>query len=123
MSEHKHHILPLKVYLGVGAALFVLTAITVWVSFFHFGAFNIVVAMLIATIKGSLVALYFMHLKYDNKFYLTIFVLSLVFLSIFIGLTMFDTLRRGELSREEAGSIKENARIYDQSTPAPAQGN
>ncbi len=123
MSEHKHHILPLKVYLGVGAALLVLTAITVWVSFFHFGAFNLVVAMLVATIKGSLVALYFMHLKYDNKFYLTIFVLSLVFLSVFIGLTMFDTLRRGELSREEAGSINENARIYDQSSPAPTQGN
>ena len=119
MSEHKHHILPLRTYLAVGGALLVLTAVTVWVSFFHFGAFNLVVAMLVATIKGSLVALYFMHLKYDNKFYLTIFILSLVFLAIFIGITMFDTMRRGEVAPEEAGTIKENAAMYDQmQTPA-----
>ena len=59
MSEntHTHHVLPLKIYLGVAGALFVLTGVTVWVAGFDFGEWNIIVALLIACIKGSLVAL------------------------------------------------------------------
>ena len=51
-STH-HHILPLRVYFGVAGALFVLTAITVWVSYYHFGAFNLFVAMVIAATKAT----------------------------------------------------------------------
>jgi len=113
MSTASHHVLPLRLYLTVGFALFVLTVVTVGVSFIHFGGFNLVVAMLIASIKGSLVALYFMHLKYDNKFYLSIFLISLLFLAVFIILTMFDTLNRGQIYMEKDRPIKEEAVIYD----------
>lgn len=113
MSEHAHHhILPLKVYLAVGVSLFVLTLVTVAVSFVDFGGFNLVVAMLIASFKGSLVALYFMHLKYDNKLYLSIFLISLIFLAIFIIFTMFDTLNRGQIYQERDKRIQEEAIIY-----------
>ena len=112
MSADGHHILPIKLYLAVGFALLFLTFITVAVSFFHFGGFNLVVAMLIATIKGSLVALFFMHLKYDNKLYLSIFVISLLFLGVFIVFTMFDTLNRGDIYEEKAKPIQENVKIY-----------
>jgi cytochrome c oxidase subunit IV len=109
-----HHILPLSLYFTIAGILFVLTGITVGVSYYDFGSFNIVVALTIAVIKGSLVALYFMHLRYDNKLYGAILVLSLVFLSIFIGLTMIDTLYRGEIQPIEGSVINENAIIYEQ---------
>lgn len=113
-KTHTHHILPLKLYLTIAGALFFLTIITVLVAQFHFGAWNIVVALGIAAIKGTLVGLYFMHLKYDNKLYMTIFVVSLLFLAVFIGFTMLDTMFRGEINPVEGPPIKENAIIYDQ---------
>lgn len=67
MSEKSHHVLPMKVYISVFASLLILTAFTVLVAQFNFGALNAVVAMAVATVKAALVALYFMHLKYDDK--------------------------------------------------------
>ena len=66
-EEQKEHILPLRLYVGVTAALFALTGLTVAVSYVHLGALNVIVAIGIAAIKVSLVALFFMHLKYDKK--------------------------------------------------------
>ena len=62
-----HHILPFKLYATVFAVLLVLTAATVWVAQFDFGALNTFIAMAVATVKATLVGLYFMHLKYDDK--------------------------------------------------------
>jgi cytochrome c oxidase subunit 4 len=56
-----------KAYLAVFAALAVLTVVTVAVSLIHFpGKGNIIVALLIATVKASLVAAIFMHLKWEK---------------------------------------------------------
>lgn len=112
-ESHKEHILPLSVYLTIGSILLVLTAVTVIVAQFHFGPYNLLVAMIIAATKASLVALYFMHLKYDNKLYATVFVLSVIFLAVFVTLTMFDTLRRGDVDPEKSGPIEHNAAMYD----------
>lgn len=113
-KETSHaHILPLRLYLSVGAALIILTGATVAISFVHFGPFNLVIAMLIAAGKATLVALFFMHLKSDNKLYMTIFVASLVFLAVFIILTMFDTLRRDDIDEIKSKPIQERAVIYD----------
>jgi cytochrome c oxidase subunit 4 len=69
-NENHHgelgHILPFRVYVTVLIALLVLTVITVAVSRVDFGALNIVIAMLIASVKALVVALFFMHLKYEN---------------------------------------------------------
>ncbi|HES59371.1 MAG: cytochrome C oxidase subunit IV family protein [Calditrichaceae bacterium] len=108
-----HHITPLKTYLSVGVALMVLTIITVVVSFVHFGAFNLIIAMVIASIKAVLVALFFMHLLYDNKLFMAIFSISLIFVSVFIILTMFDTMQRDSIDEVKAKPIKKNAIIYD----------
>jgi cytochrome c oxidase subunit 4 len=118
MSEHKenhtsHHITPLGMYLAIGAALLVLTAVTVGVSFINFGAFNLVIAMLIASVKATLVAMFFMHLYYDNKLFTAIFSIALIFVSVFIILTMFDTLQRDSLYEVKGKPIKEDAIIYD----------
>ena len=108
-SHAHHHITPLKVYLGIGATLLVMTAVTVAVAAIDFGPANILIAMLIAGFKASLVAFFFMHLWYDNKLYFLIFFSSLAFLAVFIGLTMFDTERRAELDRIKDGPIEPKA--------------
>jgi cytochrome c oxidase subunit 4 len=45
----------------------------------------------VATMKASIVALFFMHLLWDDKKNLTMFVMSLMFLGIFITVTLLDT--------------------------------
>jgi cytochrome c oxidase subunit 4 len=113
MSEDsKEHILPLSTYLGVAAALLALTAITVFVAQFHFGEWNLVVAMAIAATKALLVAFVFMHLYYDNKMYFAVFAGSVVFLAIFITLSMFDTLKRDDIYDVVRKPINPKASIY-----------
>jgi len=83
-----------KAYVMVWITLLALTAITVEVSYHDYGTWNIAVAMLVATIKGTLVALFFMHLKYDNKVNQVIFISGFVFLGIFVGLASSDEFDR-----------------------------
>ena len=57
-----------KTYFMVFGALMVFTAITVGVAYLHLPTHEtILVALTIATIKGSLVALFFMHLNHERK--------------------------------------------------------
>ena len=124
--SHHHHILPLKIYLGIGGTLIFLTLITVAVAQVHLGPFNLVVALAIAVVKAVLVGLFFMHLKYDNKLFGVIFLSSLAFLGIFIIITLFDTLRRGDIYPEVGLPIKENAAMYDtmpKTTPHDSSGH
>ena len=81
------------VLLGVFAVLLALTFVTVAATWFDFGGWALVIALGIATIKASLVALYFMHLRYDNPFYAVVLVLALMFLALLLSLTLLDTLQ------------------------------
>ncbi len=90
-SNDNHSKKHTKAYVAIWITLLLLTFVTVDVSYYDFGSLNIVVAMLIATIKATLVAIFFMHLKYDNRVNQIVFVSSLLFLAIFVGLTMSDT--------------------------------
>jgi cytochrome c oxidase subunit IV len=58
-----------RTYLFIGLALLVGTILTVWASYIDFGstAWNITVALIIATVKSSLVAGFFMHLLSERK--------------------------------------------------------
>jgi cytochrome c oxidase subunit 4 len=60
------HVVPLKVYFSVAAALFILLGVTVWIALIDLGPFNIVAAMGVAVVKAVLVVLYFMHVKYGS---------------------------------------------------------
>ncbi|MEE2889678.1 MAG: cytochrome C oxidase subunit IV family protein [Planctomycetota bacterium] len=71
--------------------LLFLTWLTVAVSYVDLGGLNVVVAMGVATIKASLVSLYFMHLRWDRPYNAIIFVGSLLFLGIFLGFALLDT--------------------------------
>lgn len=121
-SVHANHILPLKIYLIIGGSLLALTGITVYIASLDFGAMNLLVALGIATLKATLVGMYFMHLKYDNKLYATMFLLSIIFLGLFIVFTMFDTMRRDDINPERSQHVKPNAEIYDNvnKTEAPS---
>ena len=112
-SGSTSHVLPLRIYFGVAGALLGLTGITVTISFIHLGGWNLVVALTIAGIKALLVAFFFMHLWYDNKFYLFIFSMAVVFLVILIIFTMFDTLERNQIYDIKAQSIRPQAVLYD----------
>ena len=85
------HVMPIKVLFGVWGLLMVLTVVTVLAATLDLGAFDIWVAMGIATVKALAVALYFMHLRYDRPFHRTILVASLLFVLLFIALTWIDT--------------------------------
>ena len=87
--EHEHG---WKGYLYILLILLVLTVITVTDSQVNFGssAANVVIAMTIATVKATLVALFFMHLKDDKPINGLIFVSTLLFLAVFLGFCMID---------------------------------
>jgi cytochrome c oxidase subunit 4 len=85
------HALPSRVLLGTAAALFVLTAATVAISRVNLGALNVVAALAIAAVKASLVALFFMHLKYQGRFKAVIFTASVLFAVLLVGFVVFDT--------------------------------
>jgi cytochrome c oxidase subunit 4 len=78
-----------RTYLGVLLALLVLTVITVTVSRYDFGNWNTIIALVIASIKATLVALFFMHLLRD-RFNALIFSVGAFFLSVFLIFTLFD---------------------------------
>jgi len=63
-EEFKKH---LKIYWMIFVALAFLTVVTVGIAYYHLPhAIAIAVALLVATIKGSLVALFFMHLNHEK---------------------------------------------------------
>jgi len=85
------HIVPNRILIVTGIGLLILTWITVAVAKIDLGEANIYVALAIAVLKGSLVALFFMHLRWDRPFNQILFVGSLCFVALFMGLAMTDT--------------------------------
>jgi cytochrome c oxidase subunit 4 len=69
-----------RVYITVFVALMVLTIVTVAVSRFHLPVpIAVTVALLVATIKGTLVACYFMHLISEKRLIYAVLALTAVF--------------------------------------------
>jgi len=91
MKEHDSGI---RIYVVVWGALVVLTAVTVAVSYVHLGMMNVVVALLVASVKASLVALFFMHLRYENRLVWGFALTPVFFLILIIAGTLTDTLFR-----------------------------
>jgi len=92
-GEHggEHHAMPMKILVGVFAILLVLTWLTVAATWVDLGKLNIWVALLIAVVKAGFVAMYFMHLRYDAPFNGVILITSLLFVALFIAITLTDT--------------------------------
>jgi|SRR6186713_1522089 cytochrome c oxidase subunit IV len=79
-----------RVYITVFVALMVLTIVTVAVSRFHLPVpIAVTVALLVAIIKGSLVACYFMHLISEKKLIYAVLALTAVFFVALLALPIF----------------------------------
>ena len=91
MSEGVHDIKKeVKIYYFVFAVLLILTVVTVLASHIHWGiALGIMAALIIAFVKGSLVASYFMHLRSEQQ--LIYIVLSLTVSFLIVMLVLFIT--------------------------------
>lgn len=90
-----HHVVPFKTNLITFISLVSLTIITVLTAkFVDLGEFNLALAMLIATVKVTIVVLWFMHLKYDGKMNRAIFICSFFFLLLFFAMSGFDLYYR-----------------------------
>jgi cytochrome c oxidase subunit 4 len=82
---------PLKMYFGIWAALLLGTFVTYKAAFIELGRFNAAIALIIATVKALLVALFFMHIKGAHEKLLKLVVISTVFfLFILLILSMAD---------------------------------
>ena len=99
------HVSSLKLYVAIFCALIAFTLLTVGASNIHLGKFNLVVAVVIASMKASLVVLFFMHLRYDNKFNSMILIVSLMFIGVFFAYTLNDTEHRGEIDLDQGVKI------------------
>jgi cytochrome c oxidase subunit 4 len=89
-SRVSKHIVSPVVYVVIFVSLMLGTAITIWAAFQNFGKFNIVIALAIATIKATLVVLYFMHARYSPKRTQLVIVCSVFWLAIMLALTLAD---------------------------------
>ncbi|MCS6893652.1 MAG: cytochrome C oxidase subunit IV family protein [Deltaproteobacteria bacterium] len=94
------HVVEPKVFLRVLVVLLVLTLFTVLMSprvsgqVVDFGDLNVIIALVIAIIKASLVLMYFMHLKFEGIWILVYFIAPvLLFLTMIAGIFIDNPVR------------------------------
>jgi len=84
----------LRTGIAVFAALLLLTVVTVLVSYVDLGLWNAIVALLVASVKASLVALFFMHLKGESRLVWGFALVPIFFLALILIGTLTDTMLR-----------------------------
>jgi cytochrome c oxidase subunit 4 len=85
------HSTPVQLLVVILSILLILTIITVAVTKVDLGGqWNLVVAMVIATIKAGLVVTYFMHLRWDRRLHLLAFCAAILFMVLFISMALTD---------------------------------
>jgi cytochrome c oxidase subunit 4 len=87
----------IKTYTFTWLALLGLTLLTSLIGLVDLGRFNLVTAILIAGIKASLIAFFFMHAFYESKLVRVVLAGGVVWFLILISLTLGDYLSRGLL--------------------------
>ena len=85
------HVASMPTLIGTFLALVVLTVVTVAVAYVDLGEMSLFVALAIATVKASLVAMLFMHLLHDTGFNRLAFFGSFIFVALFVGVTLMDS--------------------------------
>jgi cytochrome c oxidase subunit IV len=94
-DQTPEHISTLGSSIAIWLALLAFTGITVGAAFVDLGPFNIIVALAIATIKATLVVLFFMHVKYTHEKLTGLVIVSAIFfLFILLSLSMADYTTR-----------------------------
>jgi cytochrome c oxidase subunit IV len=94
MNAQPAHVASIRTYAIVFFALLILAALTTTVSYVDLGVFNVVIAMLIATTKMLLVALFFMHLRYTVGLTRIVSIAGLFWLALLVAFSMADVFTR-----------------------------
>ncbi len=110
-SEARGHVLTL-------VALLFLTVVTVGASYIDFGQGNVVIALLIATVKATLVSLFFMHLAHDKPVNGLIAVAGFIFLGLFLMFDLIDVTSR----RDPNPQVLHPAAVQTATPPAAPAG-
>ncbi len=76
-------------------ALLALLALTIGAAYINLGPFNTIVAMLISLAKGTIILLFFMHLRYSRPLIWIAAATGFFWLGIMLVLAMTDYLSRG----------------------------
>ena len=90
MSTHA----PAAFYIRIFGTLLALTALTVTAAYFDFGALNDVIMLTIAVAKGTLVVLYFMHVRWSDKLVWAFAASGFLWLVILMTITFADLISR-----------------------------
>ena len=115
-EHHGHHITSARMLVTVILALVALTALTIFASKFETYLtaemgwvlpdwLNVGIAMSIAVVKGAMVLMFFMALKYENPLYTIVFLFCMFAFALFIALTGLDLDNRGHIYDWKGGAI------------------
>ena len=86
---------PFRTYLKTFLGLLALTLLTTMLGFIDMGAFNTIVALVIALAKASLIASFFMHALYESRLVRVVIAGGVVWFLILITITISDYISRG----------------------------
>jgi cytochrome c oxidase subunit IV len=91
-SQHHGFAHPMPVWqlIAVFLALIALTVLTVFQATLDLGNTELIASLFIATIKASLVILFFMHMIHDKPLNAILFIGSFVFVALFLGFILMD---------------------------------
>ncbi len=103
------HVMSPRALLGTAGALLALTAFTVASSRVNLGEWNVVVALVVACTKATLVALFFMHLRYESRVQAVVVGSAVLFAVLFVAFVVFDTTQYQPDIREAAERIPAKA--------------
>lgn len=91
MTKEKKNSHPFSTYLLIWFGLLVLTGLTVTVAGLNLGNLSILGAILIAAVKSTLVVMFFMHIKYEDRVFKIMLAVAVCTLVVILLLTFVDT--------------------------------
>ena len=90
MEKNGHHIVQYRTYAIILAILLVLTMLSVAITSVELGRLSVTAALLFAAVKASLVLVYFMHLKFDQRMYAVMVGFVLTIFLVVVVITFLD---------------------------------
>ena len=88
------HVSPVSLYVTIFAALMILTGVTVAAAYLNLGPLNVVIMLVIAFLKASLVVLFFMHARYESQLTRVTIVGAVFWLLVLIVISASDVFMR-----------------------------
>jgi cytochrome c oxidase subunit 4 len=116
------HIVSYGTLFGIGFALLLMTIITVAVRYVDAGELNMPIALGIAGVKATLVALYFMHLRWDRPFNALVLVSSIAFVVLLMIFVLMDTAQNApQIFKGNAPKVQEVLTVEAPGAPIAEQ--